>query len=202
MDDPLYNPEDFRSPAEAVKILGVSPKTIQLWVENGTLRAWKTAGGHRRITVESIMEVVKQREQAKLPSPAEVVVAPVVPSILVVDDEASHRRLYELGITAWNLPLKLETAKDGFEGLIKVGYQPPRVLISDLHMPGMDGFQMIRRLQRMPELSGTLLIIVTAMSLAEIEAQGGLPKELKIFSKPVPFDQLKEYIFGHLGLAA
>jgi len=202
MDDPFYNPEDFRSPAEAVKILGVSPKTVQLWVENGTLRAWKTPGGHRRITVESIMEVVRQREQSKRPALVIPESQPKLPLILIVDDELNHRRLYELGIAAWKRPVKVETAKDGFEGLIKMGHYRPQVLITDLHMPGMDGFQMIRRLQGIPELSGTLLIVVTAMNHAEIEARGGLPANLLVFSKPVPFDQLKENIAGHLGWSA
>ena len=35
-------------------MLGVSPKTIQLWVDSGILAAWKTVGGHRRVTIESV----------------------------------------------------------------------------------------------------------------------------------------------------
>lgn len=197
MDDLQYNPEEFRSPAEAAKMLGVSPKTIQLWVENGTLRAWKTAGGHRRITLESIMHVVQQREESKRPSPMVKVTQPI---LLVVEDEANLRRLYELGVAAWQFPIKLETAKDGFEALVKLGEYRPRVLITDLRMPGMDGFQMIHRLQSLPELSETLVIVVTAMNEEEIKSLGGLPEGLPIFSKPIPFDRLKELVMVHLGL--
>ena len=46
--------EQFYSTAEAAKLLGVSHRTIQLWVEAGTLQAWKTAGGHRRIASGSV----------------------------------------------------------------------------------------------------------------------------------------------------
>lgn len=48
------------SPGEAAKILGVSPKTIQLWVDNGVLTAWKTVGGHRRVTVESVERLKRE----------------------------------------------------------------------------------------------------------------------------------------------
>lgn len=48
------------SPGEAAKILGVSPKTIQLWVDNGVLDAWKTVGGHRRVTVESVERIKRE----------------------------------------------------------------------------------------------------------------------------------------------
>lgn len=47
------------SPGEAAKILGVSPKTVQLWMDGGILSGWKTVGGHRRVTVESV-ERLKQ----------------------------------------------------------------------------------------------------------------------------------------------
>lgn len=44
----------FCSTAEAAKRLGVSTKTIQSWVDDGALAAWKTVGGHRRILLESV----------------------------------------------------------------------------------------------------------------------------------------------------
>jgi len=48
------------SPGEAAKMLGVSPKTIQLWVDNGILAAWKTVGGHRRVTIESVERLKRE----------------------------------------------------------------------------------------------------------------------------------------------
>jgi len=56
------------SPGEAAKILGVSPKTIQLWVDSGILAAWKTVGGHRRVTVESV-ERLKREGGVVAPAP-------------------------------------------------------------------------------------------------------------------------------------
>jgi excisionase family DNA binding protein len=44
----------FCTTREAAKLLGVSLRTAQLWSESGLLEAWKTAGGHRRITRDSI----------------------------------------------------------------------------------------------------------------------------------------------------
>lgn len=40
--------------AEAARSLGVSIRTIQLWVDGGVLAAWKTVGGHRRILLDSV----------------------------------------------------------------------------------------------------------------------------------------------------
>lgn len=59
------------SPGEAAKILGVSPRTIQSWVDNGILTAWKTVGGHRRITLESVERLKKEGVVANRPATPE-----------------------------------------------------------------------------------------------------------------------------------
>lgn len=47
-------PVIYCSTTEAAQSLGVSTRTIQLWVDSGVLAAWKTAGGHRRVFIESV----------------------------------------------------------------------------------------------------------------------------------------------------
>lgn len=46
--------QSYCTTAEAARSLGVSIRTIQLWVDGGVLAAWKTVGGHRRITLDSL----------------------------------------------------------------------------------------------------------------------------------------------------
>ena len=46
---------------EAAKALGVALRTAQLWAETGRLRAWKTVGGHRRILVSSVHDLLQER---------------------------------------------------------------------------------------------------------------------------------------------
>jgi excisionase family DNA binding protein len=47
----------FCTSCEAAELLGVSIGTVQAWVGNGLLSAWKTAGGHRRISRESVRKL-------------------------------------------------------------------------------------------------------------------------------------------------
>ncbi len=47
-------PKTFCTTAEAAQRLGVSIRTVQIWSETGLLEAWKTEGGHRRITLDSL----------------------------------------------------------------------------------------------------------------------------------------------------
>ena len=202
---PHYNPADYCSTKEAAATLGVSHRTVQLWVENGTLQAWRTAGGHRRITVESVNRLVEGRRKAigaHAPAPSPVA-APVSTRrrVLVVDDDPLMLRLYELEMTGWGLDLDLVKANNGFEALIRIGEQRPDLLVSDLNMPGMDGFRMIRTLRTDNAYANMAIIVISGLDRATIKSMG-LPEDIPVFSKPVPFNDLHRAVNQVLGPAA
>jgi len=186
-----YNAADYCSTKEAAATLGVSHRTVQLWVENGTLQAWRTAGGHRRITVESVNRLVDGRRIAigAPPAPASAP-TPGKPRVLVVDDDPLMLRLYELEMAGWGLDLDVVKANNGFEALIRIGEQRPDLLVSDLNMPGMDGFRMIRTLREDSGTAGMKMIVVSGLDRATIKAMG-LPADIPVFPKPVPFGELR-----------
>ena len=185
-----YDAAQFCSTKEAARLLGVSHRTVQLWVENGSLQAWKTAGGHRRITMESINKRVGARQDAIGLPQAAVPSEPQLKKILMVDDDRTLLRLYELEMDGWELPVTVMKAYDGFEALIQIGEQRPDLLISDLSMPGMDGFRMIRTLRENPSYAGMAIIVISGLEKATMQAMG-LPGDIPVFPKPVPFAQLR-----------
>lgn len=65
-------------------------------------------------------------------------------SVLVVDDEESQRNALAAMIAAWGF--NIEVASDGQEALEKVAAFNPQVIITDLMMPRMDGFELMKRL--------------------------------------------------------
>lgn len=179
----------FYTSREAAKVLGVSTTTIQLWVEAGVLSAWKTAGGHRRIPSD-VVDAMLAKQQPAVAKEA----LRHAHSVLIVEDEPVQRELYAIKFAEWGLPVNLYMAKDGFEGLLMAGKCEPDLMIADLSMPGMDGFEMIRRLVSSSEIEIPSLIVVTAMSSKEIEARGGLPEGLPVYSKPIPLGVLKPIV--------
>jgi len=192
-------PKTFCTTREAANLLSISVRTAQLWVENGLLEAWKTEGGHRRITrdsVERLLAPAPKQTASLSPSPA----APGQPDlrtheklkILVVEDEPNLRRLYEINLRQWTLPHQLRTAEDGYEGLVRIGSDKPDLLITDLRMPGMDGFRMLNAICSMPELKDMKVVIVSGLNPSEIHNGGGIPDGITILPKPIPFDRLRE----------
>lgn len=73
----------------------------------------------------------------------------------------------------------------------------PDILIADLMMPGMDGFEMIKRLRAMPDLSPMDIIVVSAIDGAEVR-QRGIPADVTVFGKPIPFHEIKGFVLGRL----
>ena len=182
---------DFCTTREAARILGISVRTAQLWVENGTLEAWKTEGGHRRIRLASVHRVQQRKQPLSEPPATEMKQAADHLSILVVEDDNLLIRLYKSQIEGWGMPFSVATARNGVEGLILIGRLSPDLLISDLNMPELDGFSMLRTLARTPYREGMEIVVVTGMDAADIAEAGGLPEDIKVFRKPVHFAELR-----------
>jgi len=184
---------EFLSTRQAAQRLGVSLGTVQNMVENGVLDAWKTAGGHRRIPATSVETLLaKRRKQiARSGDSASRL------DILIAEDDPTLQKLYQITFDSWKLPLSLRIVSNGFEGLLQVGQQMPDILIADLMMPGMDGFEMIKRLRTMPELSPMDIIVVSAIDGNEI-SERGIPSDVTVFGKPIPFHEIKGFVLGRL----
>lgn len=184
----------FCTTREAAALLGVSLSTAQNWAESGLLESWKTSGGHRRISRDSVARLLTEpiaRESFAAAQPA----APAGDRqlrILVVEDDSILLRLYQLRLAGWACAPALDTATDGFEGLVKIGLRRPDLLISDLQMPHLDGFAMIRSLRRQADCADMQIVVITGLGTEEIEAAGGLPEGVRVFPKPIPFAQLEQ----------
>jgi excisionase family DNA binding protein len=179
---------DFISTREAADMLGVALRTVQLWVENGALKAWKTAGGHRRIVRASVTQMLRERD-----SIVSRALAGSEFRMLVVEDDPRLRRLFELEVQRWTPAVKLDVAKDGFEGLLKAGAQHPHLIVADLQMPGMDGFRMIEAVRQDPSIAAEI-IVVTALDQAVIAERGGLAPEITVLRKPVRMAQVRNLV--------
>lgn len=172
---------------EAAARLAVTPRTIQLWSDSGVISAWRTPGGHRRFNIQDIEAL-----QARLLG------ADIEPrrrlKMLVIEDEPDLLSLYRFNIESWGLPIELKTAKDGYEGLLKIGSWQSDLIISDLQMPNMDGFHMLNMLSKQNYIDKADIIVITALSAEDIKEHGMLPEGLTIYSKPIPFSKIEDQV--------
>lgn len=178
----------FCTTREAATLLGVSVGTTQLWVDNGLLSAWKTPGGHRRVTRESVDKLlhVKMTAATSLPKRSD----PPRLKVLVVDDDRNLLRLYQVVMAQWPMLPQVTAVDSGIEALLLLERERPDLMLVDLKMPGIDGFQMLRILKDDPTYAEMSIAVVSGLSEADIVSRGGVPPGIAVLPKPIPFAQL------------
>ncbi len=171
-------------------MLHVSLRTVQLWVESGVLSAWKTDGGHRRLPLSSVQELIHERMgKSAIPMPAKDGF-----NILVLEDDEDTLKLYKMTMDAWQLPIHVTFVSSVFEALIVIGRGAPDLLVTDLKMGGVDGFEIIKLLRNDEALKSLGIVVATGLDPEEIAERGGLPSDITVFTKPLSFEQLQGYI--------
>jgi excisionase family DNA binding protein len=139
------------------EILEVSPAAIKKWIQQGKLAAFRTPGGHFRILVDEFERF--QKTHGFGTGTGEPL------RVLVVDDQLDVAEVIVASLRAFHPRARLETAANGFEGLLKVGTFRPDVLLLDLSMSGMDGFEVCRQIKRDPVIRDTKVVVMTARFL-------------------------------------
>jgi CheY-like chemotaxis protein len=80
--------------------------------------------------------------------------------VLVVDDDASTRELFRRVLSQEGM--EVMEATDGLEALARLGEKLPSVILLDLMMPNMDGFEFVEEFRRHPEWQSIPILVVTA----------------------------------------
>lgn len=159
----------------------VTINAVKKWIASGKLTAFRTPGGHYRVNrgdfhafISKYKLDIKERllEHNK--------------KILIIDDEPEVVAYIKGALESLGTGYVIETAGDGYEALIKVGDFKPELLILDIRMPKIDGFEVCRRIKGDSHTSDIKILAVTAYGKDDIDrilecgADGCLPKPLKL----------------------
>src|SRR5438309_9112693 len=84
--------------------------------------------------------------------------------VLVVDDGAANRQLVEAYLAGLDCEVRL--AEDGESALEQIRTEPPDLVLLDVQMPGMDGYEVCRRIKSMPRGRLLPVVMITALNQA------------------------------------
>ncbi|MBW1699030.1 MAG: response regulator [Deltaproteobacteria bacterium] len=175
----------------------VSPKTIINWIEQGHISAYKTVGGHRRIK-RSDLEAFMKKQGIPIP---EAEVKAERKKILVVDDDAIIVETIVQALEEDENDYEVISASDGFEAGLQVNHFKPDLLILDIMMPDIKGYEVCRKIKSHEDTKDTKIIVLSAYLDDEKFKKMKEYGADACFSKPLPLPRLKEEVAHLLGLS-
>ena len=114
--------------------------------------------------------------------------------VLLVDDAPFVR--YALGRLLRKHGFEVCEATDGREALERVSEFHPQLVLTDLMMPVMDGFELTRRLQQRPETANLPVVAITADATEQAERSAREAGAVDVITKPVDLPALLERLQG------
>jgi excisionase family DNA binding protein len=122
---------------QAAKYLGVAQSTMRKWSDSGRVHAFYTPGGHRRYRRADLDQFLAGSGRGGGP--------PAGPRVLIVDDDARVREFVRVNLEIEGYEVR--EAGSAEEGLAAIDEEPPDLILLDVMMPKVDGWEMLQRLQ-------------------------------------------------------
>ena len=180
-------PRQALSTMEVAERCGVHYTTIRRWILQGSLSAYETPGGHHRILKEDLDAFIalrKLRARERIGGKLRV--------LAVDDDEAFRDSVVEF--FSRDARLDVREAEDGFTAGRFVEQFQPDVVILDLLMPGLDGFEVCRKIKDSKRLKHTRILVLTGYATEENIRKARECGADVCLAKPMGLDELKDEV--------
>lgn len=174
----LSKPSELYNITEAAGLCGISRVTLWRWIKSGKLKAYQTPSGHFRIK-KADLEGFIQKSLSYL----DLKIFKDSNRILIVDDDPPFRKLVRRILSKDQY--MIEEAPNGFEAGLKIMKFNPAILILDLYMPGIDGFEICRQIKRDEKTRSIKIIAVTGHGTLETEEKIKRLGADTYFKKPI-----------------
>ncbi len=154
---------------QASKYLGVAQSTMRKWSDLGRVSAFYTPGGHRRYRRSDLDQFLDRSGPASSAS-----ASASGPIVLIVDDDERVREYVRVNLEAEGYVVREAASAD--EGLVALGEQSPDLILLDVMMPQVDGWEMLQRIHEHTGVGAIPVVMfsgkVDERSAAEAESRG------------------------------
>jgi excisionase family DNA binding protein len=201
---------DFVGIGEAAQILGLSRTSVQKLVDSGQLPAVKTNGGHRRIlrsSIDALDQKMGPKAMLRLATlnrgnrpqslPNARPASQQVNVLIVEDDEVSALALISMFETHYP-QVRCTVATDGLDAVMQLERIRPNLLITDLNMEPFDGFRLLSMMGSRAEYCSISTLVLSGLSMEDIERRGGLPPGVQFFPKPINMERMRGFLDAHV----
>jgi excisionase family DNA binding protein len=192
-------PSQFLSTAAAAKMLGLSTTLVQTLVDQGDLKGWKTRGGHRRISAESIQDYQSQADslmtrKLKMAS---------TPKISVVADEAGWVETFKSDLSQWKLPIDVSFFDSVTEAILDLSAHRPDLVVIEMSMPLVQQEKTLKALENFNKRGKSPLsvVIITQEKGLTSSVPIGADSSIQLVLGSISAAWLHAYLIGILAAA-
>ena len=170
---------DWLTLGQAAKYLGVAQSTIRKWSDSGRVPAFYTPGGHRRYRRGDLDAFLERSGPGRGRSG---------PLVLVVDDDPGVRQVVRANLEAEGYAVREAGSAD--EGLASLEEEPPDLLLLDVMMPEVDGWEMLRRVQERYGVGAIPVLVFSGTVEERAVADAAVRGARGFLGKPFDLQQL------------
>ncbi len=191
-------PKKVFTTTEAARVCHVERATIIRWIDVGILKAFKTPTGRNKILSEDLVDLLKKNS---MPIPKELM-GLAKPLIYVVDDEADFLYILKERLLGGKekAAFDLKTYDNAFDALMAMGKLRPDVLITDIRMPGMSGYELCKKLKASNDMAAIKIIIISGYLDEELERFRKDKLADAYIEKPIDFRELRKLLTAYVGV--
>lgn len=191
---PESNVAQFLSTAEAARMLGLSTTLVQTLVDQGDLKGWKTRGGHRRISLDSISEYQNtSRNEISTASKSAI-----RPRVTVVIETASLMANLMKEFANWDFAIDVTFFDSVTEALLELSGKRPDMLVVEMSMPRSQQEKTLQALENFNQRGRTPLsvVLVTEEKGLNSSIPQGTPSSIQLVKGPLSPIWMHAYLTG------
>src|SRR4029079_19012107 len=167
---------------QAARFLGVAQSTIRKWSDQGRVPAFYTPGGHRRYRRSDLESFLDRSGAGGRPRSG--------PRVLLGDDDDKVRELVRVNLEFEGYTVR--EAGSANEGLEAIAEAKPDLVLLDVMMPHVDGWEMLRRIQDQYGAGAIPVVMFSGQADQAAQSQAGSSRAEALVGKPFDLQQLIE----------
>ncbi len=176
--------------SQASKYCDVDQDTFTKWIDEGKIAADKSIGGHRSVKKEDVDRFLNENN---MPIP-DTITEDDQKKILVVDDDRIVVETIVQSLEEDNHGYDLISAADGFEAQAQIKRFKPDLLILDIMMPDINGYEVCKKIKSDEETKDIKIIVLSAYLDDENYEKMKEYGADACFSKPLPLQELRDEV--------
>ena len=156
--------ERFLGVGTVATYFDVTDVTIKNWVNTGKLHAARTPGGHRRVSLSSVVALLEEQGRA---IPTELANRPVA---LVIERDAAVSKILKRHLAA---RAQVVVAHDDYTAIFAIGRARPAVIVVDLDVPKLDAKRLVLALRSEADVADVDIVAVAGPTTAKLARNWG-----------------------------